>query len=156
MNTNFLVDEAQAPLLAWQGECHKRGLSVVLTCIDRSLLVQVALFAQGRQSYKEICVLRKAAGLWPISEKEASRKVTWRLTSSHIPEFCNRGGKVYGVDFALERCVGGVNKIHWDVKVSVNGNDEPDYIEAGKLAEEFGFKSGRHFKDYCHIEWPRG
>lgn len=152
---NDLIPEAIGPYLAAKGECNKRGLDLVETCVKRFLIHQAALAAQGRFNYGEVLRLRQKAGLWVISEKEASHIVTWRISSPHIPEFADAGGKPRAVDFALVRNIGGVNRMHWNLKVDVNKNDEPDYIEAGKIFEDHGFKSGRHYGDYCHIEWPK-
>lgn len=152
---HYLIPEAVAPYMAAKGRCHQRGIKIVETCVKRSLLEQVALFAQGRQRYAEVCALRSVAGLHVISEEAASHKVTWRFMSSHIPEFCDADGKSRAVDFALVHNVRGVDRLHWNLKLDVNKDDVPDYIEAAKIFEDLGFKSGRKYGDYCHIEWPK-
>lgn len=42
----------------------------------------------------------------------------------------------------------------WDVKISVDGDDIPDYEEAGQIGMEIGLTWGGSWKkkDYCHFE----
>jgi peptidoglycan L-alanyl-D-glutamate endopeptidase CwlK len=42
----------------------------------------------------------------------------------------------------------------WDTKVSVNGNDIPDYLEAARIGESIGLRAGGLWKkpDYPHFE----
>ncbi len=44
----------------------------------------------------------------------------------------------------------------WDTKVSVNGNDVPDYMEAARIGESVGLRAGGLWKkpDYAHFELP--
>lgn len=44
------------------------------------------------------------------------------------------------------------NKPTWDLKVSVDGDDIPDYLEAAEIGRSVGLKAGADFKDYVHFE----
>lgn len=152
---NNLVPEAIVPCEKWIDDCRERGLKVAITGVRRRLIEQVAFFAQGRQSYSEICKLREQAGLWRIEQAEAKKIITWTFMSRHIPEFCfprdsMHFGKVLAIDFALRDVD---NKLHWSGKIDANESGGPDYKEAGLLAEEYGFKWGGRFGDNPHIEW---
>lgn len=46
--------------------------------------VQRAYFAQGRAALADVNELRKKAGLWPLTEAENDKKVTWTLKSKHL------------------------------------------------------------------------
>ena len=50
----------------------------------RSPSVQEAYYAQGRENYARVCVLRDLAGLPKIGEDEAKRIITWTKKSRHI------------------------------------------------------------------------
>lgn len=150
-----LVPEAILPLNQWMDACASRGLNIYVTGVRRQLIEQVAFYAQGRESYYEICKLREHAKLWKIGEAEAKKIITWTFLSRHIPEFCfPKGhlnyGKVLALDFSLKDQTG---NLHWSGKVDANESGGPDYKEVGLLAEQYGFKWGGHFGDNPHIEW---
>ncbi len=154
-NVGNLIPEAMLAYNEWVKACNERGLYPKVTGVLRTLLIQVAFYAQGRQKYSEICALRSQAGLWLIGEKEAKKKITWTFMSKHIPEFCfpkdsKYYGKVLAVDFALKDKE---NNLSWSGKMDANESGGPDYKEAGMLAEEFGFRWGGRFGDNPHIEW---
>jgi hypothetical protein len=156
-----LIPEAQPAYLAAKKECESVGLLLVETCIKRSLLEHIALYAQGRENYTEICLLRQVAGLWRIDEHAAARKVTWTFLSKHIAEYAfpkdhQDYGKVLALDFALRVHTDGKPKLHWNIKMDVNDNEVPDYEEAGKIFEKHGFIWGGRWKtpDRPHIQWP--
>lgn len=44
------------------------------------------------------------------------------------------------------------NKPTWDLKVSTNKNDIPDYREAASLGRQAGLKAGADFGDYPHFQ----
>lgn len=69
-------------------------------------------------------------------------KVTWTKKSKHTDRTA--------FDIALLKGA----KAHWDVKVSVNGNEVPDYIEAGEIGESVGLVWGGRWKspDYVHFQ----
>lgn len=46
----------------------------------------------------------------------------------------------------------------WSMKISVNENDVPDYLEAGQIGEEFGLEWGGRWRkpDYPHFQLKGG
>lgn len=158
---NDLIPEARLPYMAAKAECAEKGLYVIETCVKRSLLEHIALYAQGRESYREICQLRAVAGLWGIAEDEAAKKVTWTFLSKHIAQYAlpkdhKDYGKVLAVDFALKHFVDGKSKLYWNVKVDVNDNEVSDFKEVGLIFEKHGFEWGGRWSkpDRPHIQWP--
>lgn len=129
------------------------GIIIKLTCTARSYQEQEALYAQSRQSLMVVNLLRKKVGLYPITHKENERPVTWTLKSYHIVDYVkNPNGKARAFDFVIIKD----NKTTWDLKVDVNDNDIPDYIEVGRFAVEIGLNSGSTWtkKDYPHCQQP--
>jgi peptidoglycan L-alanyl-D-glutamate endopeptidase CwlK len=125
----------------------------LVTCTARSVKEQQALYAQGRQSLMEVNIMRTMAGLPAITEAENKYKVTWTLSSKHIIDLEDgdpNNDKSRAFDIAILKD----GKATWDVKVNVNKNSEPDYLEAGKIGESVGLKWGGRFKspDYPHFE----
>lgn len=138
------------------------GIKIALTCTARYYKEQVALYAQGRQSLDEVNALRKIAGLPPISLSENKYCVTWTMLSKHIVNLEDNdstNNKARAFDFVV---IDEKGKASWDLKVNVNKNNIPDYVEVGMLAESLGMKAGMRFKDklgrnrpdYPHIEQP--
>jgi len=50
----------------------------------RTVAVQEAYFAQGRQSLEEVNKLRQKAGLWQLRSEKDNYTITWTLKSKHI------------------------------------------------------------------------
>lgn len=134
------------------------ALNVIVTDVDRLYEVQMALYAQGRQSLAEVNALRKRAGMPPITDN--SKKVTWTMASRHIINLTNDNPDddlSYAIDFGIldknGRYVG-------DVKADVNQDNKSDYIQLGALAKTIdpGVLWGGDFKkskDYPHYECPK-
>jgi peptidoglycan L-alanyl-D-glutamate endopeptidase CwlK len=57
-------------------KCKENGIDVTITQTDRSIDLQNAYYAQGRESLSEVNAKRKAVGLSPITEKENKSIVT--------------------------------------------------------------------------------
>jgi len=128
-------------------------ISFIVTCTARSVKEQQALYSQGRQSLEEINVLRKMAGLAPITASEAKNKVTWTLASRHIVDL-DDGNISNDKSRAFDIVITKDGKATWDIKVDVNKDNQPDYMQAGKIGEDVGLKWGGRFKspDYPHFE----
>ena len=124
-----------------------------ITCASRTVKEQYALYTQGRESLEQVNYLRKLAGMSYITEQENMYKVTWTLNSKHIINLDDgnlENDKSKAFDIVLLK----FGKPHWDIKVSVNQNEIPDYNEAGKVGESVGLKWGGRFKksDMPHFE----
>jgi len=124
----------------------------VITCTARNVDEQVALYAQGRKPLDEVNRLRVLAGLPQISGSQ-NNKVTWTLNSNHIVDLDDgnpNNDKSRAFDIALVKD----KKAHWDIKADVNGDQIPDYIQAGRIGEACGLRWGGRFSnpDYSHFE----
>jgi hypothetical protein len=128
----------------------KVGLAYIITSISRTILMQMALYVQGRLTIDTINLFRYEAGMKMIHAPD-NKIVTYTLQSYHVTnmfdkELNNDTSRAF--DIALLK----FNRPHWDVKISVNKDEEPDYIEQGRIAQSVGLTSGAFFKhpDYCH------
>lgn len=125
----------------------------VITCTARTVKEQVALWSQNRDDLFTVNALRFAAGLPPISEEENKHKVTWTLKSNHLIDLEDDipgNDKSRAFDIAIVRD----NKPVWDIKVDVNEDQIPDYIQAGLIGESVGLRWGGRFRhrDMPHLE----
>jgi len=130
------------------------GLDFIVTCTGRSILEQIALYAQGRMDIFDVNKLRDVAGL-PAIGSEYNKKVTWTLNSRHVinmfdSDLNNDYSRAF--DIALEK----YSRPHWNLKVDVNENEIPDYEEAGRIGESVGLEWGGRWKhkDYVHFQLP--
>jgi len=102
------------------------GLPFMFTCTRRSEEEQRQLYWIGRRGLN------------------GERPVTWTLKSKHI------------VGLAFDIAILKEGKPTWDMKVSVNDNDIPDYLEAAKIGKLCGLRCGIEFGDAVHFELPEG
>lgn len=138
------VPELQEKIKAFDLAMNAAGIPYIITCTARNVREQIALYAQGRDYLDHINILRKSAGLPPITFQDGSKKVTWTLHSKHIVDLedGNPGNdKSRAFDIAIIKD----GRVTFDVKVSVNKNDIPDYAEAGRIGESVGLKWGGRF-----------
>jgi peptidoglycan L-alanyl-D-glutamate endopeptidase CwlK len=130
------------------------GISYIVTCTDRTILEQMALYVQGRLSIQDVNKFRKAAGMYLLPSDHPNRKVTWTLQSKHVTNGIDNDPSN---DFskAFDICIVKDGKAQWELKVDVNENEIPDYEEAGRIWESLGGTWGGNFrttKDYPHFE----
>lgn len=131
-----LVDRAYDLILRWEAHCFAIGIPVIITSTLRDIEYQNFLYEQGRTRPGKI--------------------VTWTHNSRHLPD---ETGKSTAWDFAVVKD----GQPCWVVKVDVNDNDIPDYLDAAQVARDLGLVSGADFKDkhgkpqpdYCHVELSR-
>jgi hypothetical protein len=127
----------------------RKGIPYIITCVERNITEQMALYVQGRLPFKDVNRFRRATGLYLFkSEKENANKVTWTLNSKHIINPAKGINYSEAFDFAIMKD----DRVTWDLKVNVNKNEIPDYIEAGKIWESLGGVAGYKFNDYCHLQ----
>lgn len=91
------------------------------------------------------CIYRSQSeqdALYALGRTKPGRVVTWVKISRHT-------GRT-AFDIAILRD----GKPVWDVKVSVNDNDMPDYLEAGQIGEACGLEWGGRWNppDYPHFQ----
>jgi hypothetical protein len=131
------------------------GLQIALTCTSRLAIEQRALYAQGRELLVTVNHLRDNAGLYLITEKE-NKIVTWTLDSKHI--ITDKRPLAEAFDIVIMKG----KRAQWDLKVDVNANDIPDWIEVAQIGKEIGLRCGAYFldkngkpkPDYPHYETP--
>ncbi len=147
---NNLTSSMQLKYFAFKIAMEKAGLKYMVTSVDRTILEQIALYAQGRLSVAEVNNFRSIAGL-PMIKESMNVKVTWTLNSKHVTNMFDEdlnNDKSFAFDIAILKD----NQPIWDLKANVNQNSLPDYEEAGKIGESIGLRWGGHFNDPCHFE----
>ena len=122
----------QAEGLAWFKRC----------CTYRSQAEQNALWCRGRYKLAVVNATYKAAGLAPITEAENKRPVTWARKSVHTQR--------EAVDYFIEKD----GRYCTDVKVDINDNDVPDWVEFGRVAVACGLEWGGKWSnpDLPHVQ----
>ncbi len=130
-------------------EARKIGIDIVLTCTAREQKEQIALYSQGRESLAMVNEKRRVAFLPPITQKQ-NVKVTWTLDSKHITSPKRPLSEAFDIVIIKDK------QAQWSVKVNVNKNDIPDYVELANIGRKLGLKPGADFKspDYPHFEIP--
>jgi len=83
MKTNLLIPAVRPLFEAFLALLDKNGLRYSVLETLRTQETQDAYYAQGRESFEEICRLRKIAGLYPIGKGEAGQVVTRAKHSLH-------------------------------------------------------------------------
>lgn len=151
-NPTMMTPQLYSKWQLWNCLMQSAKLAYIITCVDRSILIQMALYTMGRLPINSVNLFRHEAGLYLIKPAE-NRIVTYTLQSRHVTNMFDKkldNDKSGALDFALLK----YKRPHWDVKVSVNDNEIPDYEEAGKLAESVGLTWGGRFKhpDLCHLQ----
>jgi len=135
------------------------NLDVFIIEVDRPFEVQVAYYAQGRESLDVVNSLRKRAGLNPISEKANQRIVTKTMKSKHIINLANEATSddlSRAIDFGL---IDRKGVYHGEPKADLNKDGKLDYIQLGIIGKmiDSGLIWGgdfKGFKDYAHWEEP--
>ena len=152
-NLDDLIPELKEKAVQHQQRCKEAGIDIIFTCTARTTKEQIALYAQGRQGLDEVNELRRIAKMPPITEDANKRAVTWTLNSKHLIDLDDANpdnDKARAYDIAVVKD----GKAVWDVKISLNENDIPDYEEAARIGEGLGIKAGARFKnpDFPHFE----
>ena len=111
------------------------ALDFLIVETARTILVQKAYYAQGREPLETVNEKRKAAGLWEITEKENGRKITWTMDSKHL------------IGYAIDIVPFQNGKILWSAPFST-------YEQYGVYGEAAGFDWGGRWnqKDMPHYE----
>lgn len=143
-----LNEQLLGMLVQFAKQAELREIPFIVTCTSRSQAIQEAFYAQGRLSLATVNGLRKQAGLYLLARAENSYKITWTMKSKHIPD--TPGGKVSAFDVAILR----EGQATWNIKVNVNRNERPDYLELAEIGQMLGLRCGAFFKtpDYPHFE----
>jgi len=131
------IDDLSEPMeriaRAFLLECRKEGLSVAVTSTLRTEDEQVALFSQGRGWLELVNLLRRRAGMKPITEAANSKTVT--LCDGVNAKSRHQGGNAMDV-VLLDK----FGKPIWNVALAV-----ADYKKMGKIAKRLGLTWGGDF-----------
>lgn len=146
---NKLISEAKRIL----------NIDVFVIEVDRPYIVQVAYYAQGRDTLEAVNKLRKRAGLSPINAATNKKKITWTMNSKHIINLENNSSidnLSHAVDFGIKDKMG---KYSGDSKADTNKDNKPDYKQLGIIGKVIdpGMIWGGDWKnpDMPHWEEPR-
>jgi peptidoglycan L-alanyl-D-glutamate endopeptidase CwlK len=121
--------------------------------LDPSMQLRAVRFAAAMASegvpFIFTCTRRTLAEqteLYARGRTKPGRKVTWTMKSKHID----------GLAFDICICKAGIPQ--WDVKVDVDEDGIPDYLEAGQIGEACGLVWGGRWRtpDYPHFELATG
>jgi hypothetical protein len=137
------------------------GLTIIITCVDRTILEQMALVIQGRLKLKSVNIARITAGLSPLKSEEENKIVSWTLDSKHVINPFDTiidNDKSRAFDFGVLDSNG---KYMGDLKADVNGDNISDYEQVcllgKKIAAEIDLPIvfGKDFstQDYPHIQY---
>jgi len=162
-DVDLLTPYMQRKLAILQQLAMAKGIPFIVTRTGSTLLEQISLYAQGREPLEEVNRLRAICNWAPLNTQQNKYCVTWTLASKHIIrlddlDYGNDHSSAF--DVALKK---GGKGVHWDVKISANDNDVPDYVELGVLGERIGLIWGGRFKradgrprpDMPHFEQPK-
>ncbi|RJP59027.1 MAG: M15 family peptidase [Deltaproteobacteria bacterium] len=135
------VPELQEKYWLFKEKMAEAGVPFMLTCTYRSQEEQNNLYAQGRTKPGQVVT-------WTKRSRHIDRKAFDIAILTPLSPPLDKGGKEGGLSPT------------WDVKVNVNANDIPDYIEAGQIGERVGLTWGGRFRnskgqprpDYPHFK----
>jgi peptidoglycan L-alanyl-D-glutamate endopeptidase CwlK len=140
-----LDPELQAKYWELEKEARKAGIAFIVTSTYRDQECQDKLFAKGRTSPGPPCSCGgKTRPIGTCKKHSLGLCVTWIRHSKH------QDRKAF--DIAIVKLD---KTICWDVKVDVNKNDIPDYMELALIGQRIGLKPGalwKNKKDYPHYE----
>jgi hypothetical protein len=159
-NVSDLIPPARDLYYRFEEDMKTANVLWKATCIKRTRAEQVALYAQGRETLAVINELRRVAGLMPIDDAEAKRKVTWTKNSRHLPiekgtPLAEKHPDWVGLCYAWDIVIMNGKTPTWILKVDVDGDNIPDYEEAAKVGENLGLIVGARWSnpDYPHYEF---
>lgn len=121
-----------------------------LAYVERSDLVQRALFSQGRNNLTVTNKLRRLAKLPNITEKENRKVVT---NAKEWESFHN-----FGLATDIVLIIDG-KQVSYDMAADMDGDGFSDWMECVAIFKKHGFKWGgdwTRFKDYPHFEMTFG
>jgi hypothetical protein len=127
-------------------EAARMGIKIMFNETRRTLQVQRAYYAQGRETLEVTNRFREKAGLWLITEDENSRIITKAIESLHM------------YDVAADFCLLIDGRPSWDDKADINDNEYSDYEDVGMIAEALGMDWGGRFtfRDLAHVQYTGG
>lgn len=110
------------------------NIDVFVVEVDRPYEVQVAYYAQGRDSLTAVNKLRKRAGLPPINASR-NKKITWTMNSKHITNLENDTASdnlSRAIDFGIKDKMG---RYDGSSKADTNKDNKADYKQLGIIGK---------------------
>jgi peptidoglycan L-alanyl-D-glutamate endopeptidase CwlK len=148
-NINKMHLELREKYYLFEEKMEEKGIPFIITCVDRNITEQMALYVQGRLPLKDVNRFREVAGLYLFkSEQENKNAVSWTLKSRHITNI--EKNVIFSEAFDIVITENG--KANWNLKADVNKDDLPDYFQAGEIGESVGLEWGGSFHDYVHFQ----
>lgn len=149
-DVNDLTDTLKEKYFLFEKKMKEAQIPFIVTCTAREHIKHIMLFCQGRMALDDVNKIRASLHEPNIISEVENRKVTWTLNSKHITKPLFGIMKARAFDIAILKD----GRLSWDIKVNVNQNEIPDYIEAGKIGKSVGLKWGGDFStpDYPHLE----
>lgn len=151
---NKMHPELRIMFESFMEKMFEANLPFMVTSVDRSIVEQMALYAQGRMSRDDVNIYRGGARLLLLTHDKENRKVTWTLNSKHVTNMFDEDLN-NDLSRAFDIALKANNVPHWNLKIFVGGDKErSDYEEAGEIGESCGLRWGGRFRspDYCHFE----
>jgi peptidoglycan L-alanyl-D-glutamate endopeptidase CwlK len=136
----------QAKIKAFTIKMFSAGIPFIITCTARTVNEQMALYVQGRELLSDVNRLREMSGLPPIANEQNKHKVTWTLKSEHLVDLDDNDPN-NDLSRAFDIAIVRDGKPVWDIKVDVNQDQHPDYLQAGEIGESVGLCWGGRFKN---------
>lgn len=138
------------------------GLNLLVLEVDRPFDVHVAYYAQGREALEVVNKLRKRVGLYPITEQENKKKITWTMSSNHITNL-EDASKMNDVSRAVDIGLKDKNgRYVTDANADINKDGKIDFKQIGIIGKMIdpGMIWGGDWKgskyDPQHWEEPKG
>jgi hypothetical protein len=170
------IPEIQVKFREFAVKMAEEPIPFMLTCTARDVWEHIIIMLQGRVSLQVLNDIRIDYGLYKLSEEE-NKERTWTWFSKHLVVVDRAkaeglitrvnsllkvpynyldtiiqltGTKAKAFDIAILKN----GKPCWEPKVSVDGDDLPDYIEAAKIGQSVGLVAGGLWKkiDPPHFE----
>lgn len=106
------------------------------TFVDRTIQEQSALYAQGRDKLANVNLLRKRAGMSPITAQENKKKVTWTMASRHITDL-HDDDPINDLSRAIDF---GIFNIDGSYVKGENKKENDRYLRVARLIKKLAFE----------------
>ena len=143
------TDILQQAEYAMRNRANAVGIFYAITCVDRTVLEQQALYAMGREPLAAVNLKRSKAGLYLLKSQVENVRVTNTLHSMHLTDSIHPKSRAFDVVL-----IGSNKKATYDLKVNVNKNQYNDYTELAMIGRDVGLFPGAYFStpDFPHYQ----
>jgi len=143
------TDLLQQAEYAMRNRANKAGIFYAITCVDRTVLEQQALYSMGREPLASVNLKRSKAGLYLLKSQVENVRVTGTLHSMHLTDATHPKSRAFDIVIP-----DGNKKATYDLKVNVNQNQYNDYTELAMIGRDVGLYPGAFFSspDFPHYQ----